>query len=233
LIDPSRREELLIVGGEDHRTGQEHDPEERFRRLEEWTRKRFPMIGKVDFRWSGQIMEPVDYMAFIGKNPGTDQHIFIVTGDSGNGITHGTVAGILLTDLILGRKNPWSKLYDPSRVTLRATPHFLKENLNVAGQYTDWATAGDVALYDDIKPGSGAVIRRGVKKIAVYRDDEGGIHERSAVCTNLYCIVNWNSVERTWDCPCHGSRFDPYGQVVNGPAIMPLAKVESDVSASR
>jgi glycine/D-amino acid oxidase-like deaminating enzyme/nitrite reductase/ring-hydroxylating ferredoxin subunit len=233
LIDPSRREELLIVGGEDHKTGQEHDPEERFRCLEEWTRKRFPMIGKVDFRWSGQIMEPVDYMAFIGKNPGTDQHIFIVTGDSGNGITHGTVAGILLTDLILGRENPWSKLYDPSRVTLRATPDFLKENLNVAGQYTDWATAGDVVSYDDIKPGSGAVIRRGVRKIAVYRDDEGGIHERSAVCTHLYCIVNWNSVERTWDCPCHGSRFDPYGQVVNGPAIMPLAEVGSDVPASR
>ena len=172
-------------------------------------------------------------MAFIGKNPGTDRHIFIATGDSGNGITHGTVAGMLLTDLILGRKNPWSKLYDPSRVTLRATSDFVKENLNVAGQYTDWATAGDVASYDDIKPGSGAVIRRGVKKIAVYRDDEGGIHERSAVCTHLYCIVNWNSVERTWDCPCHGSRFDPYGQVVNGPAITPLAEVESDVPASR
>jgi Rieske Fe-S protein len=138
-----------------------------------------------------------------------------------------------LTDLILGRKNQWSKLYDPSRVTLRATPDFLKENLNVAGQYSDWATAGDVASYDDIKPGSGAVVRRGVKKIAVYRDDEGGIHERSAVCTHLYCIVNWNSVERTWDCPCHGSRFDAYGQVVNGPAIMPLAAVESDVPASR
>jgi Rieske Fe-S protein len=140
---------------------------------------------------------------------------------------------MLLTDLILGRKNPWSKLYDPSRVTLRATTDFLKENLNVAGQYTDWATAGDVTSYDDIKPGSGAVIRRGVKKIAVYRDEEGGIHERSAVCTHLYCIVNWNSVERTWDCPCHGSRFDAYGLVVNGPAIMPLAEVDSDVPASR
>ena len=233
LLDPSRREELLIVGGEDHKTGQEHDPADRFRRLEEWTRKRFPMIGKIDFRWSGQIMEPVDYMAFIGKNPGTDQHIYIATGDSGNGITHGTVAGILLTDLILGRKNPWSKLYDPSRVKLRATPSFLKENLNVVGQLTDWATAGEVASYDDIAPGSGAVMRRGVKKIAVYRDDEGGIHERSAVCTHLYCIVHWNSVERTWDCPCHGSRFDPYGQVVNGPAITPLAVVDSDVPASR
>jgi glycine/D-amino acid oxidase-like deaminating enzyme/nitrite reductase/ring-hydroxylating ferredoxin subunit len=233
LLDPRRREELLIVGGEDHKTGQANDADERFKRLEEWTRQRFPAIGNVDFRWSGQIMEPVDYMGFIGRNPGTDQHIFIATGDSGNGITNGTVAGILLTDLILGRKNPWSKLYDPSRVTLRATPSFLKENLNVVGQYTDWATGGDVDSYEQIAPGTGAVIRRGMKKIAVYRDDQGEIHELSAVCTHLYCIVDWNSAERTWDCPCHGSRFDPYGRVVNGPAITPLRELKSESPASR
>jgi glycine/D-amino acid oxidase-like deaminating enzyme/nitrite reductase/ring-hydroxylating ferredoxin subunit len=226
LLDPSHREELLIVGGEDHKTGQEDDAEERFRRLEEWTRKRFPMIGNIDFRWSGQVMEPVDYMGFIGRNPGTDQHIYIATGDSGNGITHGTIAGMLLTDLIMGRKNPWSKLYDPSRVTLRATPDFLKENLNVAAQFGDWATGSEISSYDEIPPGGGAVVRHGIKKIAVYRDEQGTIHQRSAVCTHLYCIVAWNSIERTWDCPCHGSRFDPYGQVVNGPAITPLPEVE-------
>jgi glycine/D-amino acid oxidase-like deaminating enzyme/nitrite reductase/ring-hydroxylating ferredoxin subunit len=231
LLDPARNQELLIVGGEDHRTGQANDADERFKSLEEWTRQRFPMISNIDFRWSGQILEPVDYMAFIGKNPGTDQHIYIVTGDSGNGITHGTVAGILLTDLIMGRKNPWSKLYDPSRVTLRATTEFLKENLNVAGQYAEWATGGDVDSYDQIAPGTGAVIRRGMTKIAVYRDDQGNFHEHSAVCTHLYCIVDWNSAERTWDCPCHGSRFDPYGNVVNGPAITPLAEVKSEAPA--
>jgi len=233
LLDPSRTEELLIVGGEDHKTGQADDADARFSRLEEWTRQRFPMIRNIDFRWSGQVMEPVDYMAFIGKNPGADQHIFIATGDSGNGITHGTIAGILLTDLILGKKNPWSKLYDPSRVTLRATTEFLKETLNVVGQYSDWATSGDVGSYDEIAPGTGAVIRRGIHKIAVYRDDQGKFHERSAVCTHLYCIVDWNSAERTWDCPCHGSRFDPYGQVVNGPAITPLTEVESGAPASQ
>jgi glycine/D-amino acid oxidase-like deaminating enzyme/nitrite reductase/ring-hydroxylating ferredoxin subunit len=233
LVDPSHRQDLLIVGGEDHKTGQANDADERFRCLEEWTRQRFPMIGNVDFRWSGQIMEPVDYMAFIGKNPGNDQHIYIATGDSGNGITHGTIAGMLLTDLILGRKNPWTKLYDPSRVTLRATPDFLKENLNVAAQFSDWATGSEVDSYEQIPPGGGAVIRRGMKKIAVYRDENGEIHERSAVCTHLYCIVAWNSAERTWDCPCHGSRFDPYGQVVNGPAITPLREVESEVKASQ
>lgn len=224
-LDPDHLDEILIVGGEDHKTGQEDDAEERFKRLEIWTRERFPMVKTVEFRWSGQIIEPVDGMAFIGKNPGTDEHIYIATGDSGNGITHGTIAGMLLTDLVLGRDNPWVKLYDPSRITLRATSQFLKENLNVAGQYVDWATKGDVDSYEEIAPGTGAIVGRGRRKLAVYRDDQGVIHERSAVCTHLYCIVDWNSVERTWDCPCHGSRFDPLGNVVNGPAIAPLGDV--------
>ncbi len=232
-LDPAGLDEILIVGGEDHKTGQEDDAEERFSRLESWTRKRFPMIRSIDFRWSGQVMEPVDHMAFIGKNPGSDEHIYIATGDSGNGITHGTIAGVLLTDLILGRKNSWSKLYDPSRVTIRATGDFLRENLNVAGQYTDWAKKGEVNSVDQIEPGTGAVMRRGIRKVAVFRDEQGVIHERSAVCTHLYCIVDWNSAERTWDCPCHGSRFDPYGAVVNGPAITPLGAVESDSPSSQ
>jgi len=232
-LDPDRSDEILIVGGEDHKTGQEDDAEERFKCLEEWTRERFPMVKSVEFRWSGQVIEPVDHMAFIGKNPGTDENIYVATGDSGNGITHGTIAGILLTDLVMGRKNPWTKLYDPSRVTLRATGGFLRENLNVAGQYKDWTTGSDVDSYDDIAPGSGAVVRRGMSKIAVYRDDKGEIHERSAVCPHLYCIVDWNSAERTWDCPCHGSRFDPYGQVVNGPAITALPEVDEEARASQ
>jgi len=226
-LDPAGLDELLIVGGEDHKTGQEDDAEDRFKCLEDWTRERFPMVKGVDFRWSGQVMEPVDYMAFIGKNPGTDEHTYIVTGDSGNGMTHGTIAGILLTDLILGRKNEWESLYDPSRKTLRSAGEFLKENLNVAAQYADWATGGDVSSADEIPPGTGAVIRRGTRKVAVYRDDQGVVHERSAVCTHLYCIVDWNSMEKTWDCPCHGSRFDPYGRVVNGPAITPLGNPET------
>ena len=231
-LDPDRSDEILIVGGEDHKTGQEDDADERFARLESWTRDRFPRVKSIDFRWSGQVMEPVDYLAFIGKNPGSDEHIYIATGDSGNGITHGTIAGVLLTDLILGRKNSWSKLYEPSRVTLRATGDFLRETLNVAGQYADWVKKGEVDSYDEIAPGTGAIVRRGMKKIAVYRDDQGVIHERSAVCTHLYCIVDWNSAERTWDCPCHGSRFDAYGGVVNGPAITPLGEVEPEPQAS-
>ncbi|MBA3645722.1 MAG: FAD-dependent oxidoreductase [Gemmatimonadaceae bacterium] len=220
--------EILIVGGEDHKTGQADDSAVRFGRLEEWSRKHFPMIQSVEYRWSGQVMEPVDYMGYIGRNPGTDKHIFVATGDSGNGMTHGTIAGILLTDLVLGLKNPWAALYDPSRVKLGAASDYVKENVNVAKQYKDWLTEGDVTDASQIAPGEGAVMRRGSKKVAVYKDESGTIHERSAVCTHLYCIVDWNSTEKSWDCPCHGSRFDPYGKVINGPAIAPLQPAPSD-----
>ena len=220
--------EILIIGGEDHKTGQANDAAERFRCLEEWARARFPMIEEIEYRWSGQVIEPVDYMGFIGKNPGNDEHIYIATGDSGNGMTHGTVAGILLTDLILGRKNNWSSLYDPARISLRATPEFAKENLNVAKQYADYLNDEEAPNMESIAPGTGAVVTVGKKRIAAYRDEAGQLHQCSAICTHLYCIVNWNTAEKSWDCPCHGSRFDPYGKVMNGPAISPLSAVEQD-----
>jgi Rieske Fe-S protein len=172
-------------------------------------------------------MEPVDYMAYIGKNPGGDEHIYVATGDSGNGMTHGTIAGILLNELVQGRKHQWAKLYDPSRVRLRATPEYVKENANVAEQFKDYFTKSEVDNFGEIQPGDGAVVGRGRGKIAVYRDDHGTVHKRSAICTHLYCIVDWNKTEKTWDCPCHGSRFDPYGNVVNGPAIVGLSPVDA------
>jgi glycine/D-amino acid oxidase-like deaminating enzyme/nitrite reductase/ring-hydroxylating ferredoxin subunit len=215
--------DILMVGGEDHKTGQAVDTDERFVRLEQWTRERFPMIERVDYRWSGQVIEPVDYMAYIGKNPGGDEHIWIATGDSGNGMTHGTIAGIILNELVQGRKHQWARLYDPSRIRLRAAPEYLKENVNVAEQYKDWFTGGEAQDVGAIQAGEGAVIGRGRGKIAVYRDERGDVHALSAVCSHLYCIVHWNHTEKTWDCPCHGSRFDPYGKVVNGPAIVGLS----------
>ena len=217
--------EVLIVGGEDHKTGQADDAEERFDRLEAWTRERFPVAEEVDFRWSGQVVQSIDSLAFIGRNPG-DKNIYVVTGDSGNGMTHGTIAGILLTDLVLARKNEWETLYDPARISLRAAPRFAKENLNAVAQYGDYATAGDVDRVSDIARGTGAVMRDGLKKVAVYRDSEGALHTCSAICPHLGGIVNWNSAETTWDCPCHGSRFDPYGKVLNGPANTGLGPAE-------
>jgi glycine/D-amino acid oxidase-like deaminating enzyme/nitrite reductase/ring-hydroxylating ferredoxin subunit len=220
-----REHEVLIVGGEDHKTGQAEHPEERFARLEDWTRDRFHIEG-IEYRWSGQVMEPVDSLAFIGRNPG-DDNVFIATGDSGNGMTHGTIAGMLLTDLIMGRENPWAKLYDPSRKPTHSLAKFAQENFNVAKQYADYLTGGDVPKEAHLAPDSGAVIRRRGKKVAVYCDDGGHHHEFSAVCPHLGCIVSWNSVEKTWDCPCHGSRFGPHGNVVNGPANADLENVES------
>jgi glycine/D-amino acid oxidase-like deaminating enzyme/nitrite reductase/ring-hydroxylating ferredoxin subunit len=226
-------EDLLIVGGEDHKTGQTRDDQlARYARLEAWLRRRFPMAGPVRQRWSGQVMEPIDGLAFIGRNPGDDMNVYIVTGDSGMGMTHGTIAGILLTDLILGRGSPWASVYDPSRKTLRAAGEFVSENLNVARQFADWLTPGDVSTAAEMASGTGAILRRGLNKVAAYRDEAGVLHVRSAVCPHLGCIVAWNASEQTWDCPCHGSRFDKLGGVLNGPANSELTPVESEVEDS-
>jgi glycine/D-amino acid oxidase-like deaminating enzyme/nitrite reductase/ring-hydroxylating ferredoxin subunit len=217
-------DDVLIVGGEDHKTGQADDLDERFARLEAWTRERFPQVRSIDYRWSGQVMEPVDALAFIGRNPLDEPNVYVATGDSGQGMTHGTIAGMLLADLITGRENAWASLYDPSRVTLGAATDFARENVNVAAQYTDYVTRGEVDDVAAIPPGHGAVIRRGATKRAVYRSPDGALVEHSAVCSHLGCIVRWNAVERTWDCPCHGSRFATDGHVVNGPASKPLSR---------
>ena len=219
-------EDFLIVGGEDHKTGQAQNTPQRHARLEAWARSRFPMMGPLEFAWGGQVMETMDTLAFIGRNPMDHDNIFIVTGDSGMGLTHGTIAGILLTDLILGRGNPWAALYDPSRVTLRAAAEWAKENSNMALQYADWLTGGDVASADEIGRDAGAVMRRGLEKVAVYRDAGGALHEYSAACAHLGCIVHWNPAEKTWDCPCHGSRYDAHGRVISGPANRDLASAE-------
>ncbi|MEP6689941.1 MAG: FAD-dependent oxidoreductase [Gemmatimonadaceae bacterium] len=220
---------VLIVGGEDHKTGQADDAETRFDAIEQWTRTHFRIAGETRYRWSGQVLEPADGMAMIGHNPGDNPNVYICTGDSGNGMTHGTIAGILLTDLIQKRSNPWTTLYDPNRgmVSRSSVKDLAKENINVALQYAkDYVHPSDVGSEDEIPSGSGAVIREGRQILAVFRDEAGALHKRSAKCTHLKCIVHWNSTESSWDCPCHGSRFDPMGKVLNGPAVTGLEEVE-------
>jgi Rieske Fe-S protein len=225
-VEHGKESDVLIVGGEDHKTGQQHDGAQRWGKLEQWTRNRFPMAEEIEYRWSGQVMEQVDGLAFIGRNPADADNVFIATGDSGMGMTHGTIAGILLTDLILERQNPWADLYDPSRKTLTSLKDFAQENINVAAQYTDVVTPGDVDSIDEIAKGDGAIVRKGLSKIAVYRDEDGTVHSMSAVCVHLGCIVAWNAAEKTWDCPCHGSRYDSVGTVINGPANSDLPPEE-------
>jgi glycine/D-amino acid oxidase-like deaminating enzyme len=172
--------DLLMVGGEDHKSGQAADSPQRYRRLEAWARSRFPTMGEVAFEWGGQVMEPADYLGFIGRNPMDDENVYVVTGDSGMGLTHGAIAGMLLADLVTGRKNPWEELYSPSRVPIRAAGEMALEDLNMAVQYGDWLTGGDVGSAAEIAPDSGAIVRRGFEKLAVYKDPAGALHERLA-----------------------------------------------------
>ena len=222
--------DLLLVGGEDHKTGQADDAEARYLRLERWARERFPM-GTVKFRWSGQVMESMDGLAFIGHHAADPNNIYVATGDSGSGLTHGTIAGLLLTDLISKRENPWAKLYDPSRVTIGAGVEFVEEAVNTARQYGDWLAPGDEKGENQVFNDSGAIIGHGADKVAAYRDELGHLHQFSAICPHLGGIVRWNHGEKTWDCPCHGSRFDRFGKVVNGPANGDLKPVTPPVVA--
>src|SRR5205807_2670080 len=162
-------------------------------------------------------------------NPDGARNVYIATGDSGQGMTHGTIAGMLLSDLINGTPNPLAEVYDPRRVTVRPQPlvELAKENLDVAWRFVrDAVSSGDVPSPEEIPVGEGRLIRRGAHKIAAYRDEQGTLHEHSAVCTHLKCTVAWNSAEKSWDCPCHGSRFDALGKVLNGPAVSDLEEVD-------
>ncbi len=223
LAQADENHDLLLIGGEDHRTAEKKDTESCFDKLEQWAKERFPFLGKTLYRWSGQVMEPIDGLAFIGRVK-QNAEIYMVTGDSGNGLTHGTIAGLLINDLILKRKNPWEKLYDPHRKTLSAAKDFVKENVNTFCQYRDWVTAGDQKSASDLPKNSGAIIRKGLKKCAIYRDDTGKLHEMSAICPHLKAEVRWNLSENCWECPAHGSRFSATGEVIQGPANCDLGK---------
>jgi glycine/D-amino acid oxidase-like deaminating enzyme/nitrite reductase/ring-hydroxylating ferredoxin subunit len=225
-VEEEPTHDWLIVGGEDHKANEEYDPEGRFKRLEEWARERFPSVQGVEFQWSGQVQEPVDSLAFIGLDASGKENVYIITGDSGHGMTHGTIGGMLCTDLIIGRPNPWAELYDPDRKSLRSAPDFLRNVGTMVEQLGAHLTGGDIDSADDLQPGQGALVREGLSKIAAYRDDDGTLHKLSATCTHAGCVVEWNPLEKSWDCPCHGSRFDPYGTVLNGPALTPLKAAE-------
>ncbi|MFL6433163.1 MAG: FAD-dependent oxidoreductase [Nitrososphaeraceae archaeon] len=252
-LEDDENNDLLIVGGEDHKTGniagEERQGEdslgERFKKLEVWTKERFP-IEDIVYSWSGQVMEPMDSLAFIGLNPGgnrdNNNNIYIATGDSGNGITHGTIAGMLLSDMILGRNNRWSTLYDPSReLKEETTKHYSsghgddknnndnskdsspnKNGENDNGQNKISHSIGSLGLEQAIitegKEREGSEEGKKNDPVAIYKDVKGTIHTYSAICTHLGCTITWNSLEKSFDCPCHGSRFSSTGKVINGPA---------------
>ncbi|MEZ5405549.1 MAG: FAD-dependent oxidoreductase [Verrucomicrobiia bacterium] len=217
----NNEKDILIVGGEDHKTGQVQNPSRCFQRLIRWTKKYFPQASDPVYFWSGEVLETLDGLAFIGLYPGSEKNIYIATGDSGMGMTHGTIAGLLLTDLVQQRSNPWTELYSPSRIPLKTLGTFAKKNWNVICQYTKWIPVKKLSE-KKIKRGQGAIIQRKLEQVAVYRDEQGNYYEMSAFCPHFKARLCWNAVEKTWDCPAHGSRFDCYGKVIHGPATSDL-----------
>jgi glycine/D-amino acid oxidase-like deaminating enzyme/nitrite reductase/ring-hydroxylating ferredoxin subunit len=216
--------DFLIVGGEDHKSGEADDADVRFAGLEAWIRNLVPDLGRETHRWSGQVLEPVDYSGFIGLNPGSEKS-YIATGDSGQGITHGALAGLLIADLIERRENPWVQLYDPNRKTGSAIKNFIAENITAVKNFAEYIAPGELSSFDELEPGRGAIIRSGLKKVAAYRDESGRLHTHAAACTHAGCHIHWNSLEVCWDCPCHGSQFAIDGTPLNAPAVSPLEAV--------
>lgn len=216
--------DFVLVGGEDHKSGEADDADKRFHRLERWARGKMPMLKDVTHRWSGQVLDTIDYAGFIGKNPGSE-YIYVATGDSGQGLTHGVMGAMLNATLVTGGESRWAEVYAPDRKPLKAAKNWVMENSTALKNFAEYVAPGEVNSTDKLEPGQGAIIRQGLKKIAAYRDAKGDVHSHSAACTHLGCHLHWNSFESCWDCPCHGSIFGPDGRVLNAPAISRLNAV--------
>jgi glycine/D-amino acid oxidase-like deaminating enzyme/nitrite reductase/ring-hydroxylating ferredoxin subunit len=223
-VEPHRDFDVVLFGGDDHKTGQQDDTVDCYRRLEERLTALVPQL-ELQHRWSGQVIETPDGLPYIGQSA---DHQYSATGYAGNGLTFGTLAGMLISDAILGRSNPWAELFDPGRKALtRGLWDYLKENIDYPYYMIRDRFAGpDAHSLRAVKRGHGQIIERQGHRVAAYRDQAGHVTLRSAICTHMGCTVGWNTAERTWDCPCHGSRFEPTGDVISGPAESPLPKVE-------
>jgi glycine/D-amino acid oxidase-like deaminating enzyme/nitrite reductase/ring-hydroxylating ferredoxin subunit len=217
----------LLVGGEDHKVGEADDTTASFDRLEAYVRVRFAReVAPTDFRWSGQIVTSADGLPYVGRNS-MSHHVYVATGYAGNGITQGTLAATVLADEICGIANPFGELLDATRIKpLASAGAVLSENLDYPKHMlTDrlgGGTDGGMAALGAIPPGEGRVLTLDGERLAVYRNANGQLNALSPVCTHLGCLVHWNTTEKSWDCPCHGSRFDPHGRVLNGPAVAAL-----------
>ncbi len=219
-VQPDGEHDLLIFGGEDHKTGQVQDTHACYERLEQRLTSLVPGVT-LTHRWSGQVIETPDGLPYIGQSA---EHQYSATGYAGNGMTFGTLAAMMIADAILQRSNPWADLFDPARKALtRGVWEYLKENADYPYYMIRDRFAGpDVGALREVPRGEGRIVERDGVKLAAYRDEAGAVTLRSAKCTHLGCVVAWNTAERTWDCPCHGSRFTPTGEVMSGPAETPL-----------
>ncbi|WP_290307361.1 FAD-dependent oxidoreductase [Mucilaginibacter flavus] len=223
-------QELLLVGGLDHKTGHE-DPEKAFADLEKYVRKYYS-VSSVKYRWSSQYYVPVDGLPYIGQMPLAANGIYCATGYNGNGMMLGSIAGKILSDLVTGRESKYEQLFSPARVKpVDSFTEFVKENADVAYHFVaDRFGIKDSDSLKRLQPGTGKVVDVDGEKIAAYRDEAGKIHALSPICTHAACIVNWNASEKSWDCPCHGARYDIAGKVLTGPATKDLLKMDADES---
>jgi glycine/D-amino acid oxidase-like deaminating enzyme/nitrite reductase/ring-hydroxylating ferredoxin subunit len=214
---------LVVVGGEDHKVGQEEDTEARYKALRDYAHERLK-LKSVAYRWSAQVAEPVDGLPYLGRNS-MSSHVYVGTGYSGTGMTFGTLAARIAADLILGRESPWAELFDATRVTpMASAKEFVKENVDFpAHLVADRLKRPEGDALGDVKPGQGKIVEVEGKKRAVYRDEQGQVTVLDPVCTHMACLVDFNTAEKSWDCPCHGSRFGTDGTVINGPAVKGLA----------
>jgi nitrite reductase/ring-hydroxylating ferredoxin subunit len=214
----------LIVGGHDHKVGEADDTTAPFHRLEDYVRQRFGRpVAPTDFRWSGQIVMSADGLPYIGRNA-LSSRVFVATGFGGNGMTQGTLAGVMLADEVLGVRNVYRELFAATRIKpLAAARAFISENADYPKHLLqDRLPQPGARAVDDIGAGEGKVVSIRGNRLAVYRNANGALSALSPVCTHLGCLVHWNTAEKSWDCPCHGSRFDPQGRVLNGPAVTAL-----------
>lgn len=219
-------EKYLILGGEDHKTGH-GSPEQSFADLEAYARSYYK-IESIPFKWSSQYYESADGLPYIGHLPGADDNTFVATGFSGNGITYGTISGKILVDLILEIDNKYIHLFKPERIKpIAGFKEFVKENVDAAYHFVaDRLSVDDIESFNEIEPGQGKVVNYNDKKLALYKTTDGKIHALNPVCTHAKCIVNWNGEEKSWDCPCHGGRFDINGNVLTGPPSKNLQKYD-------
>jgi glycine/D-amino acid oxidase-like deaminating enzyme/nitrite reductase/ring-hydroxylating ferredoxin subunit len=213
---------LLIVTGGQYKTGTTEDVESAYAELAAWTQERFP-DSEIVYLWSTQDTASVDRLPMIGQLPHSNEHIWVATGFSAWGMTSGTLSGLILSDLVQGRRNAFVGLYDPRRSSPRAsTSKLVKENVGVARELVGGLLRPDLSGMDELAPGDAGVFLTRQGRTAAYRDASGTLHAVSARCTHLGCTVRWNNAENSWDCPCHGSRFDHTGKVLHGPAVDPL-----------
>jgi glycine/D-amino acid oxidase-like deaminating enzyme/nitrite reductase/ring-hydroxylating ferredoxin subunit len=211
--------QYLIAGGADHKTGQAENTEHCFLELESYIRQYFK-IKEIKYKWSSQYFEPADGLPYIGHLPGHPEHIYVATGYGGNGMTYGSVAAIVLKQILLNEETIYTNLFDPNRIKpVAGFTNFIKHNANVVKQFADRLFSGeDLDVLADLAPGEGKIVDYEKHKIALFKNDDGSLHAVSPVCKHLKCEVKWNNAERSWDCPCHGARYDYDGQVITGPS---------------